>query len=268
VEFQQLGGAANARSLFNRFESFAVRNARPPSDAERSRLVMRLRSIGDLSAAAEAALRDLPMQVRELDDNQDFAKEGDRPFACCLVLDGFVCRYKLVADGKRQILSFHISGDIPDLQSLQLKTLDHNLGTLTPSRLGFLQHEDLRKLISDFPGLGSLFWRTTLIDAALFREWMVGLGRRNAHQRLAHLICEMLFRAQAVGLTHDHNFPLPLTQLELADALGLTVVHVNRVLRSLRESDILKVDRSGVRILDWPSLEALAEFDPLYLHQK
>jgi CRP-like cAMP-binding protein len=125
----------------------------------------------------------------------------------------------------------------------------------------------LRKLIAHFPGVGSLFWRETLIDAAVFREWMVGLGRRNAHQRVAHLICEMLLRAKAVGLARDHEYPFPLTQTELADAIGLTVVHVNRVLRSLREDQLLKIDRNGVSILDWPGLKELAEFDPLYLHQ-
>jgi CRP-like cAMP-binding protein len=138
---------------------------------------------------------------------------------------------------------------------------------LAASKLGFIPHADLRELIRRFPGLGSLFWRDTLIDAAIFREWIVGLGRRTAHQRIAHLMCELLLRSKAVGLVRDHQYPLPLTQTELADALGLTVVHVNRVLRSLREDGILRVDRNSVSILDWEGIRALAEFDPLYLHQ-
>jgi CRP-like cAMP-binding protein len=261
-------GARDAHPSAGESETVVVRGGTAASEAERGRLVKRLNSIGHLGGEEELALRDLPMQVREVDDNEDIVKEGDRPSACCLILDGFVCRYKLVADGERQILSFHLSGEIPDLQSLHLTTMDHSLGTLAPSRLGFVQHDDMHDLIARFPSLGSLFWRETLIDAALFREWMVGLGRRNAHQRVAHLMCEMLVRAQAVGLTRDHYYPFPLSQTELADALGLTVVHVNRVLRSLRESQMLKVDRNGVSILNWAKLEELAEFDPLYLHQE
>ena len=115
--------------------------------------------------------------------------------------------------------------------------------------------------------MGSLFWRDTLIDAAIFREWMVGIGRRSAPQRIAHLMCELLLRFKAVGLAPEYQSPLPVTQTELADALGLTVVHVNRVLRSLREDGMLRVERNTVSILDWERTRDLAEFNPLYLHQ-
>src|SRR4051794_3148772 len=246
--------------------SAAVRSA-PPSPAERGRLIRKLESIGDVAAEEKAALRELPVQVRNFPDGRDIVAEGDRPMQCCLVLDGFVCRYRLLPEGRRQILSFHVSGEIPDLQSLHLKTMDHSLGTLSDSKLGFISHADLRELIRRFPRVGSLFWRDTLIDAAIFREWMVGLGRRTAHQRIAHLMCEMLLRVKAVGLARDHQYPLPITQTELADALGLTVVHVNRVLRSLREDGMLRVDRNSVSILNWERIRELAEFDPLYLHQ-
>jgi CRP-like cAMP-binding protein len=207
------------------------------------------------------------MLLRNIPARRDIVAEGDRPSHCCLILEGFVCRYKLLNEGRRQIMSFHTPGDIPDLQSLHLKTMDHNIGTLADSKLGFVSHTELGKLIHRFPGLVSQFWRDTLIDAAIFREWVVGLGRRTAHQRIAHLMCEMLLRIKAVSLARDHEYPLPLTQAELADALGLTVVHVNRVLRSLREDGILRVDRNSVSILDWERTKELAEFDPLYLHQ-
>ena len=237
------------------------------SETERERLVKKLESIGDLGAAEKAALRQLPMLVQELADAEDIVADGDRPSRCCLVLDGFVCRYKLLQDGKRQILSFHTPGDVPDLQSLHLKTMDHSIGALTPSRVGFIAHQVLRELIDRFPALGNLFWRDTLIDAAIFREWMVGLGRRNAHGRIAHLLCEMSLRLKAVGIAREHDFPLPLTQAELADALGLTLVHVNRVLRELRLREVVTIESRTVSIQNWRRLVALAGFDSTYLHQ-
>jgi CRP-like cAMP-binding protein len=234
---------------------------------ERDRLVKKLDSIGSLTDEERAALRELPLDVRMLGDGEDIVRDGDRPSKCCLVLDGFVCRYKLLQDGKRQILSFHTPGDIPDLQSLHLRTMDHSIGALAVSRVGFIAHQDLRALIGQFPDLGNLFWRDTLIDAAIFREWMVGLGRRNAHQRIAHLLCEMALRFEGVGLAQDHTFPMPVTQAELADALGLTLVHVNRVLRDLRLMELVRMESRTVSVLNWDRLVALGEFDPTYLHQ-
>ena len=140
----------------------------------------------------------------------------------------------MTAEGKRQILSFHISGDIPDLQSLHLSVMDHSLGTLIPCKLAFIQHDDLRSLMRNHPRLGDLFWRDTLIDAAVFRQWVVNVGRRQALARMAHLLCELLVRLRAVELVEDHAFDLPVTQAELADALGISNVHVNRVLQDLR----------------------------------
>jgi CRP-like cAMP-binding protein len=244
-----------------------MRSAAPPSRSERDRLVRKLESIGDMSADEKAAIYELPTQVRTLTDGEDIVLEGERPTQCCLILTGFVCRYKLLPDGRRQIFSFHTPGDFPDLQSLHVKTMDHSVATLAESRLGFIEHTYLHELIRRFPDLGSLLWRDTLIDAAIFREWMVGIGRRSAHQRIAHLLCEMALRFEAVGLTHDHNYQFPITQVEMGDALGLTDVHVNRILRSLREEQLVITDRAGVRILDWEGLKALGEFDPTYLHQ-
>ena len=244
-----------------------MRSAAPPSRSERDRLVRKLESIGDMSADEKAAIYESPMQVRTLADGEDIVLEGERPSQCCLILTGLVCRYKLLPEGRRQIFSFHTPGDFPDLQSLHLKTMDHSVATLAESRLGFIEHTYMRELIRRFPDLGSLLWRDTMIDAAIFREWMVGIGRRTAHQRIAHLLCEMALRFEAVGLTHDHNYQFPITQAEMGDALGLTVVHVNRIVRSLREEQLAISNRTSVRILDWEGLKALGEFDPMYLHQ-
>src|SRR5215204_1232546 len=163
-------------------------------------LVRKLESITDLTPEERQALLDLPMKVQPIGANQDIVREGDRPSRCCLVLQGFVCRYKMTAPGKRQIMAFHISGDIPDLQSLHLTTLDHSLGTVTPCELGFIRYEDVRDLVRRWPRIGDMLWRDTLVDAAIFRAWMVGIGRREAYGRIAHLLCEVMTKLRAVGL--------------------------------------------------------------------
>jgi CRP-like cAMP-binding protein len=235
---------------------------------ERVRLLNKLESIGDLSEPEKLALCDLPLEVQELGDGQDIVREGDRPSRCSLLLSGFACRYTLLRDGKRQIFSFHPPGDIPDLQSLYLGTMDHSLGTLAHSRIAYIKHDDIRKLIGGLPHIAELFWRDTLIEAAIYREWMTGLGRRNAHQRIAHVLCEMALRFKAVGLSRDHAYPMPVSQAELADATGLTLVHVNRVLKELRTDRLVVMAARTVSILDWQRFSALADFDPTFLHQQ
>ena len=229
-------------------------------------LVRKLESITDLTPEERQALLDLPMKVHAIEADQDIVREGDRPSRCCLILQGFACRYKITALGKRQIMAFHIPGDIPDLQSLHLATLDHSLGTITPCEVGFIHHEDLRDLIRRCPRIGDLLWRDTLIDAAIFREWMVGLGRREAYGRIAHLLCEMMVKLRAVGLADGVTCDLPITQTELGDALGLSTVHVNRVLQELRGDGLISLRSGTLTVLDWDGLTNAGEFDPTYLH--
>jgi CRP-like cAMP-binding protein len=229
-------------------------------------LVRRLATIAELSPDEEQALHGLPLDLRDLRADQDIVRDGDRPSQCCLILEGFVCRYKLLLDGRRQILSFHVPGDIPDLQSLHLVVMDHSLGTLAPTRAAMIQHDALRNLIARHPRLGDVFWRESLIDAAVFREWMIGIGRRSAHARIAHLLCELFLRFKTVGLTRDQAFDLPVTQIELGDALGLSTVHVNRVLQELRGAELITMRAGTVSVRDWAGLKAAGEFDPAYLH--
>ena len=229
-------------------------------------LVRKLESITDLTPEERQALLDLPMKVQPIGANQDIVREGDRPSRCCLVLQGFVCRYKMTLPGKRQIMAFHIPGDIPDLQSLHLSTLDHSLGTITPCEVGFIRHEDVRDLVRRFPRIGDAFWRDTLVDAAIFREWMLGIGRRSAKARVAHLLCELVTRLNAVGLVNDCTCEMPVTQSELADALGLSTVHVNRVVQELRAENLISWKGIAFTVLDWTDLKAIGEFEPGYLH--
>jgi CRP-like cAMP-binding protein len=155
---------------------------------------------------------------------------------------------------------------MPDLQSLFLKVMDHSIGTLTASKLAFVSHEAMRDLLHRHPRLAEAFWRDTLVDAAIFREWMVGLGRREAFARIAHLICELFIRLRAVGLVNGYAYELPLTQAELGDALGLSTVHVNRVLKELRNQGLVVLKGKHLVIPDWEKLKEAGEFDPTYLH--
>jgi CRP-like cAMP-binding protein len=229
-------------------------------------LIRKLESIEPLTAEEKAALLRLPLRLKSVPAHQDIVSAGDRPTESCLVVHGLACRYILTEEGKRQILSFHIAGDIPDLQSLHLRIMDHSLGTLVPCQLAFIRHDDLLTLMRTHPRLGDLFWRDTLIDAAVFRQWIVALGRREAHGRIAHLLCELLVRLRAAELVEDHAFTLPLTQAELADALGISAVHANRVLQDLRAENLITWRGDTLKVLDWEGLQRAGEFNPAYLH--
>src|ERR671921_418406 len=233
---------------------------------EHNILIRKLRSIAPLSDEEKHCLLTLPLSARTVPADQDIVREGDRPKESCLIVEGFACRYKLTHDGKRQIFSFHIAGDIPDLQSLHLTVMDHSLSTLTPSRLAFIPHESLDELMHRCPRIAGVMWRDTLIDAAVFREWMIGIGRRSAEARIAHVLCEILVRMRAVGLANEHACELPLTQAELGDALGLSTVHVNRSLQELRKKGLITLKGSVLTVEDWPGLKQAGEFDPTYLH--
>lgn len=238
-----------------------------PDPTREHPLVRRLSGIVPLSEEERRALAALPMTVKSHPAKKDIVREGDRPGQCCLLLEGMTCRHKTLGEGKRQIMAFHVAGDIPDLQSLHLKVMDHSIGTITPVKAGFIRHEHMHALIAAHPRLGDAFWRDTLIDGAIFREWMIGIGRKEALGRIAHLLCELFVKMRAVDLTQGTTCPLPITQSEFADALGLSAVHVNRVLQELRGLELITLTRSTLAILDWEGLARVSEFDPLYLHQ-
>lgn len=230
------------------------------------RLILKLESIAEVTPSEREAVARLPIDVRSIPADADIVREGDRPSACCLVIEGYACRYKILRAGRRQIMGFHMAGDIPDLQSLHLKVMDHSLGSLSSMVVGFIPHEAISELIRSEPGLGSIFWRDTLIDASIFREWIVSIGRRTARQQVAHLICELLVKMRAVGLTQDQTLALPFTQQELGDAQGMSAVHVNRSLQELRSEGLIGGHRNTITVPDWARLKAFSEFDPSYLH--
>jgi CRP-like cAMP-binding protein len=236
------------------------------SDAARHPMIRRLRSITDIPRVELDALMDVKMKVVEIDADIDIVREGERPTQCVLLLEGYACRYKLLDFGKRQILAFHITGDLPDLQSYHLEVMDHSLCTLSPAKVAFLSHQTIDYIITTYPKLAAALWRSTLVDASIFRQWIAGVGRRLAHERIAHLICELVVRHRAVGLAQDFRFNFPVTQAELGDATGLSVVHVNRVVRDLRSMGLISLAGGYVAVRDWARLKKTARFDASYLH--
>jgi CRP-like cAMP-binding protein len=234
--------------------------------AEYRHIVAKLMTIERVPAAELDALGALPTQIRDLQRGENLVAEGERPAHSAFLLNGFAASYKGTADGGRQILALYISGDMPDLQSLHLMRMDQTIAAMAPSTFALVAHADLRRLIPRNPTLAEALWRDTLITAAIQREWMMGLGRKDARGRIARLFCELLVRSHAAGLTQDHTFALPLTQMELADVLGLTNVHVNRVLQDLRQEGLVEFERGVVRLTQPERLEAIAQFDSAYLH--
>lgn len=162
-------------------------------------------------------------------------------------------------------MSFHFPGDIPDLEILHFPVLDYNLGVLTSSKVAFIPHESLRALSLRFPRLGVALWRDTLVDAATSREWMTSLGRRSGYGRAAHLFCEVYTKLHALGLADQHRCMLPFTQTDLGDALGLSTVHMNRVLQELRGQGLISLKGRMLVIENFMALSKAAEFDPAYL---
>src|ERR671912_658668 len=143
-----------------------------------------------------------------------------------------------------------------------------SVSTLTQCRVGFVTHETLRDLCNRYPRITSAFWRETLIDAAIFREWVTNVGQREAYSRIAHVFCELIVRLRAVGLVEDHRCDLPITQAEFADAIGVSHVHVNRVLQEMRANSLIETQGTQVTIPDWETLKKVGDFDPIYLHLK
>lgn len=229
-------------------------------------MLRRLRVANELGSVELDALKSVPITTKPVQAGVTIVKDGDRPSVCVVVVDGFVIRTKHTTGGRRQIVSIHVPGDMPDLQSLHLHVMDHNVVALSECVVGFIPHESLLVLVDTHPKIAGALWRDTLIDAAIFREWIVSLGCRNATQRMAHLISEVARRLEEVGLKKDEQFPLPMTQQDLADALGLSTVHVNRVLQAIRKNDLLELRNGIVTLGDAARLNALGDFDPAYLH--
>ncbi|WP_231489638.1 Crp/Fnr family transcriptional regulator [Billgrantia saliphila] len=229
-------------------------------------MILKLEGVFTLTGEERQALHDLPMRVVVLKTNQDIVHIGECPLQSFLVLEGFASSYKLTADGVRQIVALHIPGDAPDLQTLHLKRIDCSFASISPCKVGFFQLDDLRRICERHPRLSAAFWRETLVDASILREWVVNVGRRDAYTRVAHLLCEFLVRLKAVGLVENSAFDFPITQANLADATGISAVHMSRALKALREDGLIQTRRMHLAVPDWAKLVNAGDFDPFYLH--
>lgn len=205
-------------------------------------------------------------RVQTLPARTVVSHRGDRVSYSTLLLDGVMCRYMDARDGFRQLVAIQLPGDFVDLHGYPLIRLDHDVATLTEARIATFPHERLSAILEEHPHLARLLWRSTLLDAALHREWIFRLGRLDAAGRVAHVLLESCARLNAVGRVENDRFALPLTQQDLGEACGLTAVHVNRTLRRLREDGLAEMTRGEVHIIDPARLARVAEFDPDYLY--
>lgn len=219
-----------------------------------------------LTAEEEAAVRGTLSKVISVGADCDVVREHDRQTESHLLLEGWAGRYVTLADGRRQIVALHVPGDFVDLHSFPLQIMDHSVATFTACRIALAPHDRLRTVTATHPHVARLLWLSTLIDAAILRQWLVGSGKRSALEQTAHLFCELYVRLQLTGRAEGQTFVFPLSQIELADCLGVSPVHANRVVQELRATQVMSWRGRQVEILDWPALQSLAEFDPTYLN--
>ena len=232
-----------------------------------SHLIRKLEHFVRLSATDRAVLdRAASERVRSFGPRVDIAREGDRPRDVHMILAGWACRYKQLEDGRRQIVSFFLPGDICDLNIFILREMDHSIGTITSVTVADLSREFFDEISSGFPRIATAFWWESLVNAAIQREWTMSLGQRTAAERMSHLLCEIFLRLRLAGLTREDSCDFPLTQSDLADATGLSKVHVNRTLQELRSAELIVLKGKSLTI---PNLERLMNeglFNANYLH--
>lgn len=233
---------------------------------ERELLLRRLTSNRPLSTSDERLLGELTWRSEDKPARTQFVQEGDRPTESCLLVQGTIVRSRYAEDGRRQILSVHIPGDMPDLQSLHLERMDYGLETIGASRVAFVPHSALNAVFARSSSLSATFWRETLVDAALYRTAIFRNALLDASARLANFICEMHIRHQTVGLIDENGFHLALSQEGIGEVLGLTNVSVNRSAQQLRAQGLIRMDRGQIQVLNFKVLAKLGQFDTTYLH--
>jgi len=230
-------------------------------------LVEKLAYRSDLSAEDRAAILALPFTVRRMERAQFIVRERELATQSCVMLSGYSIRSKLTATGDRQIVAIHMKGEVVDLQNSMLKVADHSVQMLTAGKVALIPREAIVQLTLQRPKVGHAMWIDTLVDASIFREWIMNVGRRDALTRVAHLLCEFSLRLKIAGLGEETNYDLPMTQEQLADATGLTSVHINRTLRRLEKEGLIdRANPRSISIGDWRKLAEVGDFDSNYLH--
>jgi CRP-like cAMP-binding protein len=228
-------------------------------------LASKLESYDEVTSHEVDVLEQAIKATRAFETGQDLVTVDSRPNFSSVLIEGWAARTKTLEDGARQITAIHIPGDFVDLHSFLLRKMDHSVVALSPCRTASVPHEKLKAISQEEPHLTRLLWLNTLVDAAIHRNWIVAMGRLPAASRMAQLVCELYVRLVSVGLAKDYEFEFPLTQPVVADALGLSLVHVNRTLREIRGHNLITWRSRAVKILDWDRLVEFAQFDPTYL---
>ncbi|WP_240320851.1 Crp/Fnr family transcriptional regulator [Sphingomonas crusticola] len=233
-----------------------------------NRFIDKLGALANLSGKDVAVLTAATSAPRRVAARQDLIREGDRPGPVFVMLEGWACRYKILPSGTRQVLAYLMPGDACDLHVGLLAEMDHSIQTVTPALVATVGREDMDRIMDDHPAVARAMYRGQLIDEGTMRAWITSMGRRSSIERAAHLMCELYLRARNIGLADEVSLKLPLSQLLLADSLGMTPVHLNRVLKELRMHGAMTLQRGSLLITDTGKLVQIAGFDENYLHRR
>ena len=231
-------------------------------------MAKKLREHSSLSRDDLAMLQTLPHSLRAFLPNEDIVRQGDEPTVSVVVLEGMVARYHTLPDGRRQYISFHIAGDMPDAQTLFIEQMDHAVCAIDNVSVALIPHEAITAMFRKRPEVGIAIWRETLIDAAIFREAVTNNSARDVQSRMAHFFCEQYYRARAVGIAQAGRCRLPLTQTQIGETLGMSLVAVNRTIMSLRRTRAMDLAGGNLVVRNWEKLKEIGGFDPTYLHLK
>jgi CRP-like cAMP-binding protein len=231
-------------------------------------LAGRWSAVTNMSEDDRQAILSLPFTAKAFGKDAYLMREGQETSECCILLRGMAFRQKLLRDGARQIISFHIPSEFVDLQNGILGVADHSVQSLNHSEAAMIPRDALMGLADDRPSIRVAMWIDTLIDASIFREAVVNVGRRDSRARVAHLLCELALRLRKTGTMNGERFDFPVTQEQLADATGLTAVHTNRTLQSLRRDGLIELGARSLTVFDWDGLRETGDFDELYLHHE
>ncbi len=231
-----------------------------------SKLLRQLEQFTSLPEDDRKLVCDLPYRIRRLDAGSYLVREGDLPTHCTVLVSGYAYRQKVTGEGSRQIMAICIPGDAVDLQNMFLNVSDHSVQLLTQCKVADVPREAMQQLVLTRPAVGTAIIELTLVEASILREWVVNVGRRDARARIAHVLCEFAVRLESRGLLTDHGFELPMTQEQLADATGLTSVHVNRVLKGLEADGLINRRRRHIHFDNWRALQDAGDFSRRYLH--
>lgn len=229
-------------------------------------LIRKLSNYTVLSTEESEAVIKAIDKISDFKAGDDIVERGDQTGGVRLVIDGFACRYKILEDGRRQILAYLVPGDLCDLHVFLLKRMDHSIAAMDSTKVGIISQNSILSFTDKYPNLTRALWWSTLLDEAITREWVVNLGQRTAYERMAHLFCELFYRLRAIGRVEGKSYSLPLTQTALGDTLGLSNVHVNRTLQDLRGQGLVSFKGGVLTVNDLPALERVGFFSADYLH--